>query len=69
MDMQGYVGHKQVYEASSELCEERTKQLQSEVKAGKQNTENLKATIAKETADKEGESTKIEELTGFYDFI
>eukprot|EP00747_Dinoflagellata_sp_TGD_P162564 gnl/TRDRNA2_/TRDRNA2_180286_c0_seq1.p1 gnl/TRDRNA2_/TRDRNA2_180286_c0~~gnl/TRDRNA2_/TRDRNA2_180286_c0_seq1.p1 ORF type:complete len:681 (-),score=257.47 gnl/TRDRNA2_/TRDRNA2_180286_c0_seq1:84-2126(-) len=55
---------QKVYEASSELCEERAKQLQSEVKSGKQNAENLKATIAKETADKEGESTKIEELTG-----
>jgi len=50
------------YEAYSEWCEDRSKELGFEIKTGKQNKADLEATIVEETANAQGLATKIDEL-------
>jgi len=53
---------QKTYEEFSEFCEERSKELNFEVKTGTANADELKATIAKADADIMTFNTKIEEL-------
>merc|ERR550539_2220845 len=52
-----------IYAEFAEMCEERSKNLQFEIKTGKGEIAELKATIAEETALAESLDTKVEELT------
>merc|ERR1719301_91408 len=53
---------QKVYDEFSEFCEDRSKNVAYEIKTGKGEKKDLEATIAKETADSESLSAKIEEL-------
>merc|ERR1719502_1902936 len=53
---------QKVYDEFAEFCEDRSKQLQFEIKTGKAEVKELEAAIAKETATAESLSAKIEEL-------
>merc|ERR1719450_483147 len=55
---------QKTYDEFSEWCEDRSKNVGFEIKTGKSEIADLKATIEKETADIEALSTKIEELSG-----
>jgi len=52
-----------VYAEFAEMCEERSKDLQFEIKTGKGEIADLKAVIDEETATAESLTTKVEELT------
>jgi len=52
-----------VYAEFAEMCEERSKNLQFEIKTGKAEVADLKAAIDEETAKAESLDTKVEELT------
>jgi len=52
-----------IYAEFAEMCEERSKTLQFEIKTGKGEITDLKATIDEETALAESLDTKVEELT------
>merc|ERR1719384_1316038 len=52
-----------IYVEFAEMCEERSKNLQFEIKTGKGEIAELKATIDEETALAESLDTKVEELT------
>merc|ERR1719297_280291 len=52
-----------VYAEFAEMCEERSKDLQFEIKTGKGEVADLKAAIDEETAMAESLDTKVEELT------
>jgi len=52
-----------IYAEFAEMCEERSKTLQFEIKTGKGEIADLKATIDEETALAESLDTKVEELT------
>merc|ERR1719183_2412228 len=53
---------QKTYDEFSEWCEDRSKNVGFEIKTGKAEIAELKATIEKETADIEALSAKIEEL-------
>merc|ERR1719159_158486 len=53
---------QKVYDEFAEFCEDRSKQLQFEIKTGKAEVKELEATIAKEESTAESLSAKIEEL-------
>merc|ERR1719382_648528 len=55
---------QKVYEEFSEWCEESNKNLNFEIKTGKTEVSELKATIAEETAIIESLSSRLEELAG-----
>merc|ERR1719487_1998712 len=55
---------QKTYDEFSEWCEDRSRNVGFEIKTGKSEIADLKATIEKETADIEALSTKIEELSG-----
>jgi len=55
---------QKTYEAYSEWCEDRSKELGFEIKTGTANKGDLEATIASETASADELNTKIEELAG-----
>jgi len=52
-----------IYSEFAEMCEERSKNLQFEIKTGKGEVADLKASISEETAITESLDTKVEELT------
>merc|ERR550539_1340001 len=52
-----------IYAEFAEMCEERSKNLQFEIKTGKGEIADLKAVIDEETATAESLTTKVEELT------
>jgi hypothetical protein len=52
-----------LYAEFAEMCEERSKNLQFEIKTGKGEIADLKAVIDEETATAESLTTKVEELT------
>merc|ERR1719205_123627 len=52
-----------LYAEFAEMCEERSKDLQFEIKTGKGEIADLKAVIDEETATAESLTTKVEELT------
>jgi len=52
-----------IYAEFAEMCEERSKNLQFEIKTGKGEIADLKAVIDEETATTESLTTKVEELT------
>jgi len=52
-----------LYAEFAEMCEERSKDLQFEIKTGKGEVADLKAVIDEETATTESLTTKVEELT------
>jgi len=52
-----------LYAEFAEMCEERSKDLQFEIKTGKGEVADLKAVIDEETATAESLTTKVEELT------
>merc|ERR1719195_52422 len=52
-----------IYAEFAEMCEERSANLQFEIKTGKGEVADLKATIAEETANAASLDTKVEELT------
>merc|ERR1719356_1025138 len=53
---------QKVYDEFSEFCEDRSKNVGFEIKTGKAEVKDLKATISHETATAESLNTKIEEL-------
>merc|ERR1719453_2621217 len=53
---------QKTYDEFAEFCEDRSKQLQFEIKTGKAEVKELEAAIAKEIATAESLSAKIEEL-------
>jgi len=55
---------QKVYDEFSEFCEDRSKELGFEIKAGQQGKKDLEATIANEAAKAEYLNAKIEELSG-----
>jgi chromosome segregation ATPase len=55
---------QKVYEEFSEWCEERSKEVMFEIKTGKGEVESLKATIEKEGANIQTQTSSIEELAG-----
>merc|ERR1719253_586278 len=55
---------QKTYDEFSEWCEDRSKNVNFEIKTGKSNVAELKATIEKETSASSALSTKIEELAG-----
>jgi hypothetical protein len=55
---------QKTYDEFSEWCEDRSKNTGFEIKTGKANIAELKATIEKETSSSSALSTKIEELSG-----
>jgi len=55
---------QKVYDEYAEFCEDRSKQLGFEIKTGKAEVKDLKATIEKESATAESLTAKIEELSG-----
>merc|ERR1719247_4030450 len=55
---------QKVYDEFAEFCEDRSKELQFEIKTGKQNVKDLEATIADEAAKQESLNAKIEEISG-----
>jgi len=55
---------QKTYEEFSEFCEDRSKELSFEIKTQTGQVEDLKATIAEETATAGSLTTKIEELSG-----
>jgi len=55
---------QKVYEEFSEWCEDTSKDLMFEIKTGKGEVADLKATIEKESANIQVQETKIEELAG-----
>lgn len=59
---EGEVAHKE-YAEYAEWCEDKSKDLHYEIKTGKAEVEELKATIASESATIEELTTKIEELS------
>jgi hypothetical protein len=60
---EGEEGH-QVYVEFSEWCEDTSKNVMYEIKTGKSDKESLEAEIAKEAANIDAQSAKIEELAG-----
>merc|ERR1719305_1318588 len=52
-----------IYTEFAEMCEERSKNLQFEIKTGKAEVVDLKAAIDEETARAASLTTKVEELT------
>merc|ERR1719217_1053535 len=54
---------QKVYDEFAEFCEDRSKSVSFEIKTGKGEKKDLEATIAKETADSESLTAKIEELS------
>lgn len=54
---------QKVYEEFSEWCEDSSKQVKYEIKSAKEQAEELKATIAKSSADEDALNSKIEDLT------
>jgi len=55
---------QKTYEEFSEWCEERSKEVMFEIKTGKGQVESLKATIEKEGANIQTQTSAIEELAG-----
>jgi len=55
---------QKTYEEFSEWCEERSKEVMFEIKTGKGEVESLKATIEKEAANIQTQTSTIEELAG-----
>merc|ERR1719262_1159638 len=55
---------QKTYDEFSEWCEERSKNVGFEIKTGKAEVADLKATIEKETATISALGTKVEELSG-----
>merc|ERR1719316_2120947 len=55
---------QKVYDEYAEFCEDRSKALGFEIKTGKGEVKDLKATIADETAKAESINAKIEEIAG-----
>merc|ERR1719411_882757 len=55
---------QKVYEEFAEFCEHRSKDLQYEIKTGKDEKADLEATIGKETAKSGALGEKIDELAG-----
>merc|ERR1719486_1145001 len=55
---------QKTYDEFSEWCEDRSKDLQFEIKTGKANKADLEATIEKETANSDALSAKIDDLSG-----
>merc|ERR1719333_1121070 len=55
---------QKVYEEFSEWCEDTSKDLMFEIKTGKGEVADLKATIEKEAANIQVQESKIEELAG-----
>merc|ERR1719498_1724541 len=55
---------QKVYDEFSEFCEDRSRELQHEIKTGKAEAKDLQATIDNEAATSESLSAKIEELSG-----
>merc|ERR1719421_1444426 len=55
---------QKTYDEFSEWCEDRSKNVGFEIKTGKAEIQDLKATIEKETATVSALSTKVEELSG-----
>merc|ERR1719456_1963452 len=55
---------QKTYDEFSEWCEDRSKNVGFEIKTGKSEIEDLKATIEKETSTISALGTKIEELSG-----
>jgi len=60
---EGEASHK-TYAEFSEWCEERSKEVMFEIKTGKGEIESLKATIEKESANIQTQTSTIEELAG-----
>jgi hypothetical protein len=60
---EGEDGHK-VYVEFSEWCEDTSKNVMYEIKTGKSDKESLEASIAKEAANIDAQTAKIEELAG-----
>jgi len=56
------VGAQQVYDEFAEFCEDKSKELSFDIKTGKQNVAELKATIAEETSLMESLDAKIGDL-------
>jgi chromosome segregation ATPase len=54
---------QKTYDEFAEWCEDRSKDLQFEIKTGKSNAADLQATIQKETANSEALTAKIEDLS------
>merc|ERR1719379_1070076 len=54
---------QKTYSEFSELCEERSKEMEFEIKTAKADVEHLQATIDKAVADQEAFTAKIEELS------
>merc|ERR550537_721478 len=54
---------QKTYDEFAEWCEDRSKDLQFEIKTGKANKADLEATIQKETANSDALSAKIEDLS------
>jgi len=55
---------QKVYDEFSEFCEDRSRELEFEIKTGKAGVKDLEATIANEKATAESLNAKIEELSG-----
>jgi len=55
---------QKVYEEFKEYCDDQSKELQFGIKTAKSDVERADATIAKETANADGASAKIEDLSG-----
>merc|ERR1719158_854547 len=55
---------QKVYDEFAEFCEDRSRELQYEIKTGKGQVKDLEAAIEKETATAESLNAKIEELSG-----
>merc|ERR1719405_24252 len=55
---------QKTYEEFSEWCEERSKEVMFEIKTGKGEVESLEATIEKEGANIQTQTSAIEELAG-----
>merc|ERR1719498_520800 len=55
---------QKVYDEFSEFCEDRSRELQHEIKTGKAEAKDLQATIDNEAATAESLNAKIEELSG-----
>merc|ERR1719178_613498 len=54
---------QKTYDEFAEWCEDRSKDLQFEIKTGKGNKADLEATIQKETANSDALSAKIDDLS------
>merc|ERR1719389_1440513 len=54
---------QKVYDEFAEFCEDRSRELQFEIKSGKAQVKELEAAIEKETATAESLNAKIEELS------